>query len=154
MRIPVAILLVGALILIGCRLVAAESLQQYYGDHAGTITGYVLDVTGLPRDWAQIYAKNSQHTYEAATGYSGQYLLRVPVGVYNVTVNAPTFNGSNVKLTANGSTANVTENETVRIDFHLQESPLSPIPEFSWNTIPMALFLATALILRRHASKR
>jgi hypothetical protein len=152
MRTLAAVLLVGALFLIGCRLVAAESTQQYYGDHAGNITGYVLDVTGRPHDWAEIYAKNSQHAYPAYSGYDGSYLLRVPVGVYNVTVNAPVFTGSNTKLTANGSTANVTENGTVRIDFHLQESP---IPEFPPNFIPitLALVLATTLILRRRSSE-
>jgi hypothetical protein len=148
MRTLVAALLVGALILIGFRLVAAESPQQYYGDHAGNIRGYVLDVTGRPHDWAVVYAKNSQHEYQAFSGYDGAYLLRVPVGVYNVTVNAPVFTDSATKLTANGSTANVTENGTVRIDFHLQESP---IPEFPPSIIPIAIALAfaTTLILRR-----
>jgi hypothetical protein len=154
MRTPlVAILLVGALVLVGCRLVAAESPQQYYGDHAGNIRGYVIDPNGHPFDWANINAKSSKYKYQTTTGYDGAYLLRVPVGIYNVTVSVLGFAGSYTKLTANGSTANVTENGTVRLDFHLQESP---IPEFPPNIIPITITLALAatLILRRRQSKR
>jgi hypothetical protein len=154
MRTPlVGILLVGALILVGCRLVAAESPQQYYGDHAGNIGGYVIDPNGHPFDWATVYAKNSQYKYQTSSGYDGGYLLRVPVGVYNVTVSVLGFAGSFTKLTAKSYSANVTENREVRHDFQLQASP---IPEFPPNTLPITITLALAatLILRKRSSKR
>jgi hypothetical protein len=150
-----AAMLVGTLILMGCTLVLAAPPQQYYGPQAGTIRGYVTDVNGRPYDWAIVYAKNVQHTYQAYSGYDGAYLMRVPVGVYNVTVNANEFSSSPTKYYANSAVANVTDGSTVRIDFHFQESP-TPIPEFQPNIIAvtMTLALVTILIRRRRLSKR
>jgi len=154
MRTITAALLVGTFILMSCTVVLAEAPQQYYGANAGTIRGYVIDVTGRPYDWAIVYAKNSQHSYQAYSGYDGAYLMRIPVGVYNVTVSAPGFSSSTAKYYANGAVANVTDGSTIRIDFHLQEGT-PPIPEFQQNIIPITITLALAatLILKRRTSK-
>lgn len=140
--------LVIALMLIGISLVVAQSPQEYYGGPGGEITGIVLGVDRIPVDWALIYAKSSQSTFQTFSGMSGVYQMRVPVGIYNVTVNVPGFR-------ANSASVNVTLNSSTTANFYLERSDV-PVPEFQPDMalIVMALTFAVALILRRCSSKR
>ncbi len=121
-----------ALLLVGSRLVEAQSPQQYYGEPGGEITGHVIGVDGYPVDWAAVHASDGQRTYEVFSGMSGVYLMRIPTGMYNVTVDVPGYR-------ADGATVNVTENSSKTVNFHLEVA----VPEFQSNTAP----LATALML-------
>lgn len=135
MRFILTASLVLALVLIGSRLVFAQSTQQYYGGPGGEITGMVIGVNGHPFDWATIHANNSQQTFEAFSGMSGVYQMRVPAGTYNVTVSVQGY-------TANSATVNVTDNSSNTINFYLQQ----PVPEFPPTIEPLLIAFTIALV--------
>ncbi|MGA2973614.1 MAG: carboxypeptidase-like regulatory domain-containing protein [Candidatus Bathyarchaeia archaeon] len=137
MRTILAASLVIALLLVGSRLVEAQSPQQYYGDPGGEITGHVIGVDGYPVDWAAVRASDGQRTYEVFSGMSGVYLMRIPTGTYNVTVDVPGYR-------ADGATVNVTKNSSNTVNFRLEVA----VPEFQSNPaqLVMALTLAGTLI--------
>ncbi len=136
MRFVLAASLVIALLLVGSRLVEAQSSQQYYGGPGGEITGRVIGVNGYPVDWAAVHASDGQHTYQVFSGMSGVYLMRVPVGTYFVTVSVAGYR-------ADGATVNVTENSSNTVDFHLEVA----VPEFQPNGAPLIMVLTLAAIL-------
>lgn len=135
MRFILTASLVLALVLIGGRLVFAQSTQQYYGGPGGEITGMVIGVDGHPFDWATIYASNSQQTFEAFSGMSGVYEMRVPLGTYNVTVSAHGY-------TADSAALNVTENSSSTVNFYLQQV----VPEFPPMIEPLLIAFTIALV--------
>lgn len=143
----IASLLVIALILTGSRLVAGTSPQQYYGGPGGEITGYVIGANRYPLDWAAVLAIGTNHTFQAFSGMSGLYLIRVPVGAYNVTVNIPGYTADNV-------TVNVTDGSSTRVDFHLTQSQVA-VPEFaaSMGSVVLVIALMTGLILAKRRAK-
>ncbi len=126
-----------ALLLVGCRLVEAQSPQQYYGELGGEITGRVVGIDGYPVDWAEVHASDGQQTYQVFSGMSGVYLMRVPVGTYSVTVDVPGYR-------ADGVTVNVTANSSNTANFQLEVA----VPEFQSNMAQWvtALTLAVTLI--------
>lgn len=125
------------LLLVGCRLVVAQSPQQYYGELGGEITGRVVGVDGYPVDWAAVHANDGQQTYQVFSGMSGVYLMRVPVGMYYVTVDVPGYR-------ADGVTVNVTADSSNTANFQLEVA----VPEFQSNIAQWvtALTLAVTLI--------
>jgi hypothetical protein len=126
------------LLLVGCRLVEAQSPHQYYGELGGAITGRVVGVDGYPVDWAAVHASDGQQTYQVFSGMSGVYLMRVPVGMYSVTVDVPGYR-------ADGVTVNVTANSSNTANFQLEVA----VPEFQSNMAQwvLALTLLAALII-------
>jgi len=125
-----------ALLLVGCRLVEAQSPQQYYGEPGGEITGRVIGVDGYPVDWAAVHASDGQQTYQVFSGMSGVYLMRVPVGMYYVTVDVPGYR-------ADGVTVNVTANSSNTANFQLEVA----VPEFQSNITPWVMTLTLAVTL-------
>lgn len=142
-----------------------SSPQQYYGMTGGEITGYVLGANSLPLDWAVIYARNSQHTYEAFSGMSGVYQMRVPVGAYNVTATFPGYSASSVNVTVSdgsSSTLNfylrvnvaVSGGSSSVINVYLDQSQV-PVPEFQPNvTLIVLAFAIAATLAIRYRSRR
>ena len=163
MRIIFGASLVIALILVCSSLVEAQSPQQYYGEAGGEITGHVIGADGYPVDWAAVHATNNQSTYEAFSGMSGIYLMRIPIGTYNVTVDVPGY-------IARGATVNVTENSLHTVNFYLEVAVLTSysttstssfttttsVAEFQANAAPLiiALVLAATLICVSESRKR
>ena len=84
--ILVVSLLIIALALVEAGLVFASSAPEYYGGTGGTISGIVVNPNGSVVDWAQVYARAGNQTFQAFSGFSGFYLMRVPAGTYNVSV--------------------------------------------------------------------
>ena len=124
------------------RFVFAQSPEQYYGGPGGDITGFVIGVNHYPVDWAQIYARNVNVTFEAFSGMSGMYRMRVPAGNYVVSVYVLGYDANNLD-------ANVTVGSMVRLDFQLQQTQ-TPVPEFPLTAFATAIALAlTVLILSR-----
>jgi hypothetical protein len=102
---------------------------------------------GVGFDWAQLSANNGNQTFHAFSGMSGFYLMRVPAGVYNVSVYV-----SGLPLAA-PSVGNVTviQDKTAMVNFHLQEVSTTPVPEFQTDitTIVMMVVLAATLIVMK-----
>lgn len=143
----IASLLVIAVILAGSRLVAGTSQQQYYDGPGGEITGYVIGANRYPVDWAAVLVIGTNHTFQAFSGMSGLYLIRVPIGTYNVTVNVPGYSTDNVIV-------NVTDGSSTRVDFHLTQSQVA-VPEFTANigSVVLVIALTTGLILAKRRAK-
>ena len=133
--------------------------DQYYGDNGGEISGYVASISG-PVDWAAITANNGQNKYEAFSGMSGFYEMRVPAAKYNVTVmvpgyealvaNATVINGSttNVNFNLNSVTVVVSSGSSSVINFYLQQNQ-TPVPEFQPGlsiALITSMFAALALV--------
>jgi uncharacterized membrane protein len=95
----------------------------------------VIGVDGHPFDWATVYASNSQQTFEAFSGMSGVYQMRVPAGTYNVRVSAHGY-------TANSATVNLTDNSSNTINFYLQQA----VPEFPPMIEPLLIAFTVALV--------
>ena len=157
----IPIILVIVLSLTNHGVSAQAQPNQYYGENGGEISGYVLSVSG-PVDWAAIYANNGQNRYEAFSGMSGFYEMRVPAAKYNVTVvvqgyealasNATVLNGSttNVNFNLNSVTVAVSGGSSSVINFYLQQNQ-TPVPEFQ-PSLSLALItsmFAALVVLRR-----
>jgi hypothetical protein len=142
--------------------VAASQPQQYYGGSGGEISGYVIGANHLPVDWAAIYARGAQRTFQAFSGISGFYEMRVPAGSYNLTVNVPGYealvtnatviqgSSTTVNFSLNSINVTVSEGSSSVINFYLQQSQ-TPVPEFQPATTlsVLMLTLTSTLILRR-----
>ena len=133
-------------LLVSSRLVAA----QYYGGPGGQISGFVYGTNGVGFDWAQLRATNGNQTFHAFSGMSGFYLMRVPVGVYNVSVYI-----SGLPLYADNMTnVTVTQDSIATVNFHLQQLPTTPVPEFQTDITALvmaAVFAATLAIMKRRS---
>jgi len=128
-------------------LVAAQQ-PPFNGEEGGQISGTVVGVTGHVVDWAQINAKNGNQTFEAFSGFNGFYLMRVPAGVYNVTVYDP----YNPEYWANSANVTVTDGSSSTVDFYLQLQPPSTVAEFEPRLSVVVLILtlgATCFASRR-----
>ena len=170
MKAKIALILASiALVLIlstNAQAVAYTHEGQYYGVSGGEVRGFVLGSNRV-LDWAIIYAKGSQRTYEAFSGMSGAYQMRLPVGTYNVSANFPGYQSVSRMV-------NVTEGSSTSLDFHLNNSvsvavssgsysvinfyldeTQVPVPEFGSGAFAvLVLTMLAMLILRRHHAAR
>ena len=129
-----------ALALAGSNLVLATSTPSYYGGPGGTISGIVVSPSGHLVDWSQIYAKSQNQTFEAFSGFSGFYLMRVPAGTYNVSV----YDFYNPVYWAPTANVTVTDGSNTTINFYLQPQPPTAVPEFQPNLLAAVIMLAIA----------
>jgi len=135
---------------------------QYYGGNGGQISGYVLGPGKQPFDWAAIYARSAQQTFQAFSGMSGFYEMRLPSGTYNVTVNVPGYQAlvTNANVTEGSATTmnflidsmnvSVSEGSSSVINFYLQQNQ-TPVPEFQPPLAVLVLIVAltSTLLFRR-----
>ena len=162
-----SILVLGLVVGMSSDVFAQSSPQQYYGAGGGELSGYVLGVGNQPVDWARVRAKGTQQTYQAFSGMSGVYQMRLPVGEYNVTVDAAGYATDSRNVT-------VSVNSPSHVDFYLNTisiavSPGSssviniyliqtqvPVPEFQAGlslTLIMVM-LAVVLLIRRSTRRK
>ena len=140
-------------LMLGARLVAAQSQpQQYSGPGGGMIRGQVLGFDMYdqlqPIAWASVYANNGYQTFKASTGGGGYYEMYVPTGIYNVTVVEPGYKPySSSVAVANGSSSS--------INIYLQQSHV-PVPEFpaGMATIITVATLSAALLAMRRVRRK
>jgi len=157
-----ATLLVIALVPVMSSNVVAHSWpQQYYGA-GGELTGYVLGDGNRPVDWARVRAFGAQQTYQAFSGMSGVYMMRLPAGSYNVTVDAAGYNANSMNVTISTNspsyvnfnlstiTVAVSPGSSSAINFYLIQTQV-PVPEFQpgLTLTLIALTLAVTLLFRR-----
>ena len=166
-KIFATLLAIALVLLMNTQIIAAQPQpQQYYGITGGEITGYVLG-SNKPLDWAIIHAKSNEQTYEAFSGMSGVYLMRVPVGTYNVTASFPGYIASSANVTVTDYSVNtltfhlnnsinvaVSAGSSSVINYYLDENQV-PVPEFqpSFTLMILALTLAVTAMLRKSNSE-
>jgi major membrane immunogen (membrane-anchored lipoprotein) len=129
-----------SLMVAGSSLALASSAPNYYGGAGGTISGIVVSPSGNLVDWSQIHASNGNQTFEAFSGFSGFYLMRVPAGTYNVSVYDfydPAYWAPSVNVT-------VTDGSNTTVNFYLQRQPPVAVPEFQPNLLAVVTMLAIA----------
>jgi hypothetical protein len=133
--------------LVATSIVAA----QYYGGPGGQLSGFVYGPNGAGADWVQILANNGSQTFHGFSGMSGFYLMRLPAGVYNVSVYDP-----GLLRWANSVNVTITDGSSITLDFHLQWPPAVAVPEFQTNMagLIMALALAASIALAKRKSTR
>lgn len=144
----VCLLVVLSLVLAGRSFVFASSVPTYYGGTGGTISGTVIGPTGNVVDWTQISAISGNQTFEAFSGFSGFYLMRVPAGTYNVSVYDP----YSPQYWAPNANVTVTNGSSSTVNFYLQQQPPSAVPEFQPNLsllIGVLVLAATCFVSRR-----
>ena len=117
----------------------ASSAPEYYGGAGGTISGTVIGPSGYVVDWTQISAISGNQTFEAFSGFSGFYLMRVPAGTYNVSVYDP----YDPQYWAPNANVTVTDGSSSTVNFDLQQQPPSTIPEFQPN---LSVFVAVLVV--------
>ena len=124
---------------------------QYYGGPGGQVSGFVYGTNGGGYDWAEIFAKNGNGTFQAFSGMSGFYLMRLPAGVYTLSVYTP-----GLPLGANSATITVTDNSSLTVNFQLQQEPVVATPEFQTNlsVLVMALVFSVAIAILKKGTKR
>jgi hypothetical protein len=149
--ISAAFILVTAFALLRGNPVFAASTPKDYGAAGGTISGTVVGPSGTVLDWGQIYANNGNQTFEAFSGFSGFYLMRVPAGTYNVSVYDP----YNPQYWAPNANVTVTDGSSSTVDFYLQQQPPSTVPEFqpTLAALVIALTVAITCITLRRAKR-
>jgi len=136
--------------------------QQYFGAGGGVIDGYVLGANKQPLEWADIYANNGQHKFEAVSGMGGFYEMRVPASTYNITIEAPGYeaivpaqlnvtNGSTTKMdfNLNSISVSVSSGSASVINFYLEQTQ-TPVPEFQpgLSLVMIACVLTGMLLIR------
>jgi hypothetical protein len=144
----VGLLLVISLVLVGKTLVFAPSVPKYHSGAGGTISGTVVGPNGNVVDWTQIHANNGNQTFEAFSGMSGFYLMRVPAGTYNVSVYDP----YNPQYWAPNAHVTITDGSSNTVNFYLQQHPPSTVSEFQPNV--SALLVALTLVATCIAARR
>jgi hypothetical protein len=145
-----AVVIVITFVCVSAGFVSAASPADYLAT-GGAISGTVVGPTGTVVDWAQIYANGENHTYEAFSGFSGFYLMRVPAGTYNVSV----YDFYNPSYWAPNVTVTVTDGSTNAVNFYLQYPGVTPLPEFSQSSIIVYfLGLAAVCVVARRFRKR
>ena len=143
-------------------VLARPQPSQYYGDDGGQISGYVLSPGKQPFDWAAIYARSTQQTFQAFSGMSGFYEMRLPSGTYNVTVNVPGYealvtnatvtpgSATTVNFNLNSMNVSVSAGSSSVINFYLEQTQ-TPVPEFqpAITLLVLIIALTSTLIFRR-----
>jgi len=74
-------------------LVVLSGLSAFAQSNQGTITGTISDPAGAVVAGAQIQVKNSDTgvVFQGGSSGTGNYVLPVPAGTYEITVNVPGF---------------------------------------------------------------
>ena len=136
---------------LGSSPASAASAPMYYGGAGGTISGMVVSPSGSVVDWSQIHANDGNQTFEAFSGFSGFFLMRVPAGTYQVSV----YDFYNPTYWAPAVTVTVTDGSNVTVNFFLQPQAPAPVPEFQSNMLAVVAMLAVAAacIITKHSRK-
>ena len=123
---------------------AGANAQLGGGVIRGRIWGYTWLDEAVPLVWAKVSAyMDGQLVGEVSTGSSGSYVMYLPRGNINVTVDYPGF-------LVQSKIVSISEGGTMSMDWYLEKSGL-PIPELSlYNLLPVvALLIAFCQLLVR-----
>jgi hypothetical protein len=114
------------------------------GSLGGRVYGYNMYDEAIPLVWARVSAYSNNVLVESAsTGANGAYVIFLPLGHVNVTVEHPGFKPQ-ARLVV------ISDGGSAQMNFYLERSEI-PIPEFETHLLPLMLasLLATSLALTR-----
>jgi hypothetical protein len=146
---PIAIILVALITVFATCLMPARAQFMGGGVLRGRVLGYTWFDEATPLVWARItaYVGESQ-VGTISTGSNGSYLMYLPVGRVNITVEYPGF-------LRQSRFVHVSEGGSTTLDWYLERSEL-PIPEFSSYHVFLvaAALIGTIQVLLRRRVKR
>jgi hypothetical protein len=113
----------------------------------GHVYGFDMWDELVPLEWVTVTATNQNYQFQVSTGANGTFEMFVPIGTYNLTVDAPGYKtySQNVSVSDGSSSA---------ATFYFEQSH-EPIPEFPTQALALIVAVALAVtLLSRKSSKR
>ncbi len=113
---------------------------------SGRVWGYNMYDEAIPLVWARVSAyRDGIFVESVSTGLNGSYIMFLPSGLLNVTVECPGFK-TQARVIA------ISEGAAAQMNFYMERSEI-PIPEFETYLLPIVavvlLVLAKAVTKRR-----
>ena len=145
---PTTVLLVGTICYVIYCVPQTEGAGSGGGGLGGRVYGYNMYDEAIPLVWARVSAySNNILVGSASTGANGAYVMFLPLGRVNVTVEHPSFRPQ-AKLVV------ISDGGSAQMNFYLERSGI-PIPEFETHLLPIMLvsLLATSLALTRKRAR-
>jgi len=117
------------------------------GTLSGRVYGYNMYDEAMPLVWARVSAYENESLIQSVpTGVNGTYIMFLPSGLLNVTVQCPGFK-TQARFVA------ISDGGSSQLNFYLERSEI-PIPEFDACFLPilavLLLAFTTALTRRKH----
>ena len=115
------------------------------GTLTGRVWGYNMYDEAMPLVWARVSAyKDGVLVESVSTGLNGSYVMYLPSGILNVTVESPGF------LTQARAIA-ISDGVAAQMNFYLERAEI-PIPEFEAYLLPIVA--VALLVLAKAVTKR
>ena len=123
----------------------ATGVRPGWGTLRGAVWGYNMYDDAVPLVWARVSAYSDGFLVESvSTGLNGSYIMFLPSGLLNVTVEHPGFK-IQTKVIA------ISEGGVAQMNFYLERSEI-PIPEFEAYLLP--IMVVVLLVLTRAVTKK
>jgi len=111
----------------------------------GVVLGYNMYDEAMPLVWARVSAYSGGVLVESvSTGLNGSYIMFLPSGLLNVTVEHPGFK-TQIRAIA------ISEGGVAQMNFYLERSEI-PIPEFEAYLLPIVV--VALLVLTKAVAKK
>jgi len=145
MQLVSTVLVAIALFLLIYSLPRPVAAMRGGGTLSGRVWGYNMYDEAMPLVWARVSAYSDGVLVESvSTGLNGSYVMFLPSGLLNVTVQHPGFKTQS-KIIA------ISEGGAMQMNFYLERSEI-PIPEFEAYLLPIVAVVL--LILAKAVTKR
>lgn len=135
-----------AMLILSTRVTAATAPTEEGGYLRGWVYGFDMYDELVPLVWVNVTANNANYNFVTSTGGGGEYEMFLPLGAYNLSVNAPGYKPYSQSIFVGDGSAST-------INMYLYQSGV-PVPEFPTQTLSLAIVfvVAAALLtkLRRH----
>ncbi len=135
-----------ATLLLSTRGALATSPAQGGGLLRGYVYGFDMYDELIPLVWVNVTATNANYKIGTSTGGGGEYEMYVPLGAYNLSVNAPGYKPYSQSVF-------VGEGSASTINMYLYQSGV-PVPEFPMQTFALAISFVVAVSLLTKVKRR
>jgi hypothetical protein len=114
----------------------------------GHVYGFDMWDELVPLEWVTVTAANQNYQFQASTGANGTFEMFVPIGTYNLTVDAPGYKTYSLNVS-------VSDGSSSAATFYFEQSHV-PIPEFPTQalTLIVAMVLAVTLLSRKSGKRK
>jgi len=123
----------------------ATGVRPGGGTLRGAVWGYNMYDEAVPLVWARVSAYSDGVLVESvSTGFNGSYIMFLPAGLLNVTVEHPGFKMQTKVI-------GISEGGVAQMNFYLERSEI-PIPEFEAYLLPIVV--VALLVLTKAVAKK